>query len=168
MIQTFAIAVKNLPPITADFAGDTLISLKLNQKTTNSVDIPPHVRKLERQLAEYAARKRKIFEIDFELRGTEFQKAVWRKLLEVKYGETVSYSGLAAAVGGAQKARAVGGAVNKNPIAIIVPCHRVVGKNGGLTGFACGLEIKKRLLSIEGISIQRGNKILPPAHFGKK
>ena len=161
MLKTFALTVKNLPPLAATFDGSALISLKLNQKTTNSVDIPPHVRKLERQLAEYAVRKRKIFEIGFELRGTEFQKAVWRKLLEVKYGETVSYSGLAAAVGGAQKARAVGGAVNKNPIAIIVPCHRVVGKNGGLTGFACGLDIKKRLLSIEGIRTECGNKILP-------
>ena len=151
MLRRFLLCPAPLPPVEAFFDGEALVKLSPAKNTTKTLDIPQCARKLERQLAEYAHGKRKKFEIPVDLRGTTFQKSVWRKLLNVPYGQTISYSGLAKQLGGAQKARAVGGAVNKNPIFILVPCHRVVGKDGSLTGFAHGLALKKTLLQIEGV-----------------
>ena len=82
-------------------------------------------------------------------KGTDFQKRVWQALLEIPYGQTISYKQLAEAIGKPTASRAVGNANGKNPIFIIIPCHRVIGANGSLTGFAYGVELKKRLLSIE-------------------
>lgn len=138
-----------LPPVEAVFDGEALVKLSPAQNTTKMLNIPQCARKLERQLAEYALGKRKSFEIPIDLRGTAFQKSVWRQLLKVPYGQTISYGELARQLGDVKKARAVGGALNKNPIFILVPCHRVVGKGGAPTGFAHGLALKKRLLQIE-------------------
>lgn len=105
------------------------------------------------QLEEYFCGKRREFDIPIRLNGTEFQKAVWNALLTVPYGKTASYKDIAAMIGKPKAARAVGGANNKNPIIIIVPCHRVVGADGGLTGYACGTDIKQTLLNIEKNSV---------------
>lgn len=90
------------------------------------------------------------FSFPIELNGTDFQKRVWKILTEIPYGETLSYGDVAERLGGKRYSRAVGGAVNKNPVLIAVPCHRVIGADGSLTGFACGLEVKKYLLDFEG------------------
>lgn len=105
------------------------------------------------QLEEYFCGKRREFDIPIRLNGTEFQKAVWNALLTVPYGKTASYKDIAAMIGKPKAARAVGGANNKNPIIIIVPCHRILGANGGLTGYACGTDIKHTLLNIEKNSV---------------
>ncbi len=105
------------------------------------------------QLEEYFCGKRREFDIPIRLNGTEFQKAVWNALLTVPYGKTASYKDIAAMIGKPKAARAVGGANNKNPVMIIVPCHRVVGADGSLTGYACGTDIKQTLLNIEKNSV---------------
>lgn len=89
------------------------------------------------------------FTFPIEPEGTDFQKKVWKILTEIPYGETVSYGDIAEKIGGKRYSRAVGGAVNKNPVLIAVPCHRVIGADGSLTGFACGLSVKKYLLDLE-------------------
>ena len=111
------------------------------------------IRKTYLQLTEYLYGKRKNFDIEIEMIGTEFQKKVWKELLNIPYGETRSYKDIAIAIGNEKACRAVGNANNKNPIAIIVPCHRVVGSDGSMTGYAGGLNIKEKLLKIEKCSV---------------
>jgi O-6-methylguanine DNA methyltransferase len=101
------------------------------------------------EIIKYLEGNLKEFTIPFSFKGTKFQEKVWTELLNIPYGETRTYKELAEKVGCPKGYRAVGGALNKNPIAIIVPCHRVVGSNGKLVGFAGGLDIKFELLSLE-------------------
>ena len=108
-----------------------------------------YIRKTYLQLIEYLSGKRKNFDVEIDMIGTEFQKKVWKELLNIPYGETRSYKDIATAIGNKKACRAVGNANNKNPIAIIVTCHRVVGSNGGMTGYAGGIDIKEKLLKIE-------------------
>jgi methylated-DNA-[protein]-cysteine S-methyltransferase len=102
-----------------------------------------------RQLGEYFAGERKTFDLDIALAGTPFQQRVWSALREIPYGETRSYGEQAKRIGAPEAVRAVGHANGQNPVAIIVPCHRVIGANGSLTGFGGGLENKRRLLDLE-------------------
>jgi methylated-DNA-[protein]-cysteine S-methyltransferase len=104
---------------------------------------------LLRQLAEYFAGERREFELELAPSGSPFQLRVWRALRAIPYGQTASYGEIAAAVGRPGAARAVGGANNRNPIAIVVPCHRVIGANGTLTGYGGGLPRKQQLLALE-------------------
>lgn len=101
------------------------------------------------QLNEYLDRKRTSFELPLEPKGTEFQKKVWNALRGIPYGETKTYGEIAKIIGNEKASRAVGMANNKNPIAIIVPCHRVIGANGKLVGYAGGLDLKEKLLQLE-------------------
>ena len=101
------------------------------------------------QLKSYFAGERKAFDLPLVLEGTEFQKKVWTALQDIPYGETVSYKALAQRVGSPKAVRAVGAANGANPIPIIIPCHRVIGNDGSLTGFGGGLPLKKRLLELE-------------------
>ena len=110
----------------------------------------PVLQETERQLDEYFSGKRKTFSIPLDFNGTDFQKAVWNALLTIPYGETRSYGEIAVQLGNPKAVRAVGAANGKNPISIIAPCHRVIGSNGKLTGFAGGLEAKSLLLRLEG------------------
>jgi len=112
---------------------------------------PEHkvLQEVERQLKEYFAGRRKTFSLPLDMRGTSFQKDVWEALLSIPFGETRSYGELAVGLGNPDASRAVGAAIGRNPISIIVPCHRVIGSSGKLTGFAGGLETKARLLEIE-------------------
>jgi methylated-DNA-[protein]-cysteine S-methyltransferase len=103
----------------------------------------------ERQLCEYFVGLRKEFTIPLDIRGTRFQSDVWKALLAIPFGETRSYAQLATQLGNPRATRAVGAANGRNPLSIVVPCHRVVGSSGKLTGFAGGLEIKARLLDLE-------------------
>jgi methylated-DNA-[protein]-cysteine S-methyltransferase len=102
------------------------------------------------QLDEYFARQRKSFDLKLDLRGTDFQKRVWRELLEIPFGKTVSYLDVAIALGDKKSIRAVGHANGQNPIVVIVPCHRVIGSDGSLTGYGGGLWRKEWLLNFEG------------------
>ena len=103
-----------------------------------------------RQLADYFAGRRREFDIPLAPRGTEFQLAVWDELLRIPYGDTISYAELARRIGRPAAVRAVGAANGANPIPVIVPCHRVIGANGSLTGYGGGIERKQFLLALEG------------------
>ena len=109
----------------------------------------PLIKKAAAQIEEYLAGKRKKFTLPLVLRGTEFQVAVWRALQDIPYGETRSYKEIAAAIGRPKAVRAVGMANNRNPISIIIPCHRVIGHDGSLVGYGGGLPLKRRLLELE-------------------
>jgi methylated-DNA-[protein]-cysteine S-methyltransferase len=104
----------------------------------------------ERQLGEYFAGQRKAFALTLDVSGTPFQKKVWSALLSIPFGETRSYGEIARQVGSPDAGRAVGAANGRNPVSIVAPCHRVIGASGKLTGFAGGLEVKARLLALEG------------------
>ena len=109
----------------------------------------PILLETERQLVEYFSGGRTEFDLPLQPDGSEFQKKVWRALREIPFGQTRSYLDLARAIGSSKAARAVGTANSKNPLSIIVPCHRVVGSDGSLTGFAGGIETKAALLGLE-------------------
>jgi methylated-DNA-[protein]-cysteine S-methyltransferase len=104
---------------------------------------------VERQVNEFFAGKRKTFDLPLSPRGTEFQKRVWAELAKIPFGETTSYGELAKRIGNPAASRAVGRANGTNPIGVIVPCHRVIGMNGSLTGYAGGLALKEKLLAWE-------------------
>jgi len=108
-----------------------------------------------RQLAEYFAGERRTFEVRLAPHGTPFQLRVWERLRAIPYGRTTSYGRLAADLGMPGAARAVGAAAGRNPIAIIVPCHRLIGAGGALTGYAGGLEVKRMLLELEARGVTR-------------
>jgi methylated-DNA-[protein]-cysteine S-methyltransferase len=103
----------------------------------------------ERQLAAYFAGQRERFDLPLDFRGTDFQKSVWAALLAIPFGETRSYAAIARAIGRPSAVRAVGAANGRNPISIVAPCHRVIGADGSLTGFAGGIEAKRWLLAME-------------------
>ncbi len=107
------------------------------------------IKEAARQLYEYLAGKREVFDIPLALEGTPFQKAVWKALQDIPYGETRSYRDIAESIGRPKACRAVGMANNKNPIAIFVPCHRVIGSSGKLVGYAGGMDVKEKLLALE-------------------
>lgn len=102
-----------------------------------------------KELEEYFQGKRKVFTVPCVSQGTDFQKRVWEALIQIPYGETRTYKEIAAAAGNPKASRAVGMANNRNPIPIIIPCHRVIGTNGSLTGYAGGLKVKEYLLKLE-------------------
>lgn len=102
-----------------------------------------------KEFLEYFEGKRKVFDFPFKFRGTDFQKKVWEELLKIPYGKIKSYKDIAISIGNPKACRAIGNANNKNPLLIVVPCHRVIGSSGDLTGYAAGLELKKKLLNLE-------------------
>lgn len=105
--------------------------------------------KAQRELDEYFAGKRKEFDLPLRMYGTEFQKHVWNTLLQIPYGGTLTYGEVAQIIGNPKACRAVGMANNQNPLMILVPCHRVIGADGGLVGYGGGLDIKEKLLRLE-------------------
>jgi methylated-DNA-[protein]-cysteine S-methyltransferase len=115
----------------------------------------PVLKKTARQLDEYFAGQRHVFDLPLDLSGgTAFQQAVWRALLTIATGSTTSYSSISKSIGNAAAVRAVGAAVGRNPVSIVVPCHRVLGADGSLTGYAGGLDRKTALLKLEGALIE--------------
>ncbi len=127
-----------------------LVKLKFHSLSGNAKEKEtPFLQLVKQQLLEYFAGKRQIFDLPLRMDGTVFQQKVWSELRKISYGETISYKQLADRVGDSKACRAVGMANNKNPIAIIVPCHRVIGSNGKLTGYAGGLDVKEYLLNLE-------------------
>ncbi len=122
--------------------------------TPHIVEKTPLLRDAEEQLEEYFKGERKEFDLPLSPRGTEFQKKVWQALLQIPYGHTASYGDIAKQISNPKGCRAVGGANNKNPISIIIPCHRVIGTNGKLVGYGGGLENKVYLLNLEANNVQ--------------
>src|SRR5258706_4989030 len=146
-------------------SSDALVAVLWERERRNRVKLDamtsapqqPILLAAERQLAEYFAGASTEFDLPLQPDGSEFQKKVWQALREIPFGQTRSYLDLAKAVGSSKAARAVGAANGKNPLSIIVPCHRVVGSNGSLTGFAGGLETKAALLALEARPIASMN-----------
>jgi methylated-DNA-[protein]-cysteine S-methyltransferase len=135
--------------------GDVLIGIWLppatGRRRRDTGDIPPVLKEAATQLEEYFAGERTEFDVPMELDGTEFQCAVWAELARIPYGETISYGELARRVGRPKGPRAVGQANGRNPIPIIVPCHRVLASNG-IGGYGGGLPMKRALLAVEGVT----------------
>ncbi len=125
---------------------------KQNFMTPEIMKRTPLINEAFRQLQEYLVGKRKVFDIPLNPFGTTFQKKVWHALLDIPYGETASYKEIAEKINSPHAYRAVGLANNKNPIPIFVPCHRVIGSNGKLVGYAGGLNLKSQLLNIEALN----------------
>lgn len=121
----------------------------VSEDQINEMNETELLKKAAMQLNEYLEGKRNSFDLPLNPKGTEFQKKVWAALCDIPYGETRSYKQIAEAVDNPKGCRAVGMANNKNPIMIFIPCHRVVGSNGSLTGYAGGLDMKEKLLSLE-------------------
>jgi methylated-DNA-[protein]-cysteine S-methyltransferase len=135
----------------AGVSGLNFVDLKEEKTARRMKDRPPGpVADALAQLEGYFHGDRTVFSVKLDLRGTDFQKKVWAKLLRVKFGQTTTYKALAEAVGNPASTRAVGGANHRNPVSIIVPCHRVVGSDGRLTGYGGGLWRKDWLLRHEG------------------
>ena len=131
---------------------DALISLKLVKNAYKSDTETVLIKEIKTQLYEYFLGKRKIFDIKINPQGTKFQKLVWKELQKIQYGKTKSYSEIAAAAGNKNAQRAIGSACNRNHILIVIPCHRVISKNGNLGGFEYGINIKEKLLNLENIT----------------
>jgi methylated-DNA-[protein]-cysteine S-methyltransferase len=135
------------------FEEDWLCYIKENKELKEDVEI---CRDAIKQLDEYFKGTRKVFDIPLSIDGTEFRKKVWKTLLDIPYGETRSYQYVAEAIGNPKAVRAIGQANRANPVPIIIPCHRVIGKNGDLVGYAGGrTNIKLKLLEIEGFKIKK-------------
>ncbi len=157
-------------PLFLAASGKGLVALEFDRRLPDQQTIRPNPRDLREEgkglrfeksanalqpyaneLAEYFARERRQFSFPLDLRGTEFQLACWHALLAIPYGETRSYADIAHAIGKPSAFRAVGMANNRNPVAIVVPCHRVIASNGTLCGYGGGLEVKRKLLELEGV-----------------
>ena len=132
-----------------DHSHDHMGSLTLKDGDDHKV-----LKATEKQLKEYFAGTRKTFDLPIEFKGTEFQKQVWGELLNIPYGKYVTYGAQASKIGRPKAVRAVGACNGKNPISIIVPCHRVIGASGSLTGYAGGLSVKQHLLQFEGADLK--------------
>ncbi len=130
--------------------GEALTSLYIDRQADESRDCGSEILlKAKEELLEYFAGERFEFDIPLRPSGTDFQLRVWSALRKIPYGSTASYRDIADMTGNRRACRAVGGAIGKNPIMIIVPCHRIIGRNGSLVGFSAGLEVKKLLLELE-------------------
>lgn len=137
----------------AVFAKDGIVvGIDINSKEKSDEQITENILyKTEKQLKEYFCGERKLFDIEYSAEGTEFQKAVWSEISKIPFGETRTYGEIAKVIGKSKSVRAVGTACGKNPIPIIIPCHRVIGANGKIGGFAFGTDLKKKLLCQESL-----------------
>jgi len=122
---------------------------RVEKKTEKEAEENNLSKQIKTELEQYFNGKRKSFDIPLKTEGTVFQKKVWKALNTIAYGSTCSYQAIAEKIGNPKACRAIGGANNKNPIIIIVPCHRVIGKNGNLTGYGGGLDLKQMLIDKE-------------------
>lgn len=120
-------------------------------KATKLQPDDPYLFNVFEQLREYFDRGRKKFDVPLNLKGTEFQKKVWKEVSKIPFGKTKTYKEIALKIGDVKSVRAVGKANGANPVPIIIPCHRVIGANGSLTGYAAGIDVKEKLLALEGV-----------------
>ena len=149
--RTFWVCSTVVGPVTVICDGEYIVGLRFGR-------CPPEDGREEstclsercfRQLEEYLAGGRQQFDLPLRVEGTVFQKKVWRALLAIPFGETCCYADIAVRIGHPKACRAVGAASHNNPIPVVIPCHRVIGKNGDLTGYAGGIPVKKYLLNLE-------------------
>lgn len=132
-----------------ELKNNVVLGLKVVESCDNISEATGYFAEIAKQLDEYFAGTRSSFDLKITLKGTVFQKKVWNELRKIPYGKTKSYQEIAEAIVKPNAQRAVGSACNKNPILLIIPCHRVVSKIGKLTGFACGIDRKEQLLKLE-------------------
>jgi len=159
-MEKFFIASEVFKKITLDVISsqngirNVLINMPLIKKDQPNVtrlrSEDPYMFGCFKQLREYFERKRKAFDLPLEIIGTDFQKRVWKELLKIHYGGTISYKELALRLGNLKTIRAAARANGANPLPIIIPCHRVIGSNGKLVGYGGGLDVKEKLLELEG------------------
>lgn len=141
--------------ITLEQAGDAIEGLHIDKyaesgATTITSEL---LEEAQMQITEYFAGKRREFTLPLHTNGTAFEEEVWRVIASVRYGETISYGEIARRIGREKAVRAVGGACGKNPIPILIPCHRVLRSDGGIGGFALGIDAKRLLLGLEGTDV---------------
>ena len=127
--------------------------VKFDATATDPVQVSAITQDCRQQLEEYFAGQRRHFDLPLAPKGTDFQQSIWHQLSQIPFGETSSYGDIARAVNNPKAVRAVGAANGRNPLPIVVPCHRVIGSNGTLTGFAGGLNVKAWLLNHEGVEL---------------
>ena len=141
----------------AELTGDEngLATVKISEETEESQEIPPELQEAVKQLQQYFQGKRQHFDLKLQPKGTDFQQKVWKELVKIPFGNTTSYLELSRKLGDVKAIRAVAAANGKNPLWIIVPCHRVIGSDGSLTGYAGGLHRKKWLLDFENPPAQQ-------------
>ncbi len=145
-----AVYTSKLGDILIEYEENVVISLKkIDNESIDFGERTDFTDKVFKEICEYFDAKRKTFSFEHQAKGTDFQKKVWSALCDIPYGETRTYKQIAIAVGNEKASRAVGMANNKNPLHIIVPCHRVIGASGKLVGYAGGLEMKEYLLNME-------------------
>lgn len=130
-------------------SNEGITSISINEEIENEEKSNEHTEKAYMQLKEYFEGNRKTFDLVYDIHGTEFREKVWKELINIPFGETISYKELAIRIGNNKAIRAVGGANNKNPLGIVIPCHRVIGADGSLVGYAGGVDKKKWLLDFE-------------------
>lgn len=147
--QGYAIYETQVGLIQIEYNDASIIGVKIVDANDDIGEKTKLTDDVYQQFLEYFDGKRMEFDFPYELKGTEFQRKVWNALITISYGETRSYKEIAALIGNEQASRAVGMANNKNPILFAVPCHRVVGSDGRLVGYAAGLELKQQLLNME-------------------
>ena len=145
-------------PLWLESDGNDITGLYFEKRKGESGDNLSLHRQAAEQLAEYFGGERKNFTLPLRLEGTAFRRRVWLALSEIPYGTTITYGELAKAVGNPKASRAVGQANHNNPISIILPCHRVIGVGGNLTGYGGGLEKKRFLLNLEGALLEKSGK----------
>lgn len=134
----------------------TDIIFSKSEEKTDNINETELIKAAFKQIKEYLGGDRKYFDLPIETIGTEFQKKVWNELRNIPYGQTKTYKDIALAIKNEKACRAIGNANNKNPLPIIIPCHRVIGSNGKLVGYSGGLDIKEKLLNIENIEVNKG------------
>lgn len=147
--------------------GNKIIGAKFLKDSKQKESPTPAIQQCIEELDEYFYKGRKFFSVELDLRGTDFQKKIWNALLNIPFGKTVSYSDLAMATGDLKSVRAVGLANGQNPIPIIIPCHRVIGKDGNLVGYGGGLDKKEWLLRHEGVMSKQTELFASPASLKK-
>lgn len=147
MEKTFYLSPIGLLEIQGSEQG--ISSVSYNAIVERAIENPVCLRDCITQLNEYFSGKRKVFDLKFDLEGSDFQKKVWAEIIKIPYGKTKSYNDIAKKLGDKEAVRAVGHAVGKNPLAVIIPCHRIIGSDGKLVGYTGGLWRKKWLLGFE-------------------
>lgn len=156
-LGAFCLAEKEGKVVELGFLGKEYSDRKSDTQSNEkySIALSPLGEQVAGELTEYLSGQRREFSFPVQPEGTPFQRKVWKALQDIPYGETRTYGQIAALVGSPRGARAVGMACNRNPVMIVIPCHRVLGSNGSLTGYACGLDIKKKLLELEAGSCRK-------------
>ena len=156
--RTFGSVPTPLGPVLVIIEGGAVAGLHFDGDA-RTPRVPEHSRRDEQlsssvadQLEEYFRGIRTRFELPLRVHGTPFQRAVWSALLDIPYGQTSTYGRIAAVLGRARAARAVGAANGQNPVSIVIPCHRLIGTDGGLTGYGGGIDRKRRLLELEAVA----------------